>query len=200
MSLEGCIAGCELSQCYFYKRYVYFCDQLEVWSVSPHGESQALPQFPRTGKHLEKKDSYWKIQKYKLSPQTRRQDAHQFRNKQKHKSNRLFLSDCPSPRCFGFKQPDKRNKHPPKAPSPSPCHSDLLSKYQVVLPRADCSRDPEENSDFSTTVPNLSFREALVPFIEFHCSEQFLPASLVCPLVYYLSLRIEPPQSVSWEA
>lgn len=54
VSLEGCTVACELFQRYFYKWYVYFCDQLEVCSMSPSWESHSLPPFPRNGEHLEK--------------------------------------------------------------------------------------------------------------------------------------------------
>lgn len=93
VSLAACIGGCELFQCYFYKWYVYFCDQLEVWSMSPSWGSQALPQFPRNGEHLEKEMSKWKIQT--LTPNTCRQDARglllqcQFGNKQNKHTNQI---------------------------------------------------------------------------------------------------------------
>lgn len=82
---------------------------------------QALPQFPRTGEHLEK-DSNRKIQKYRPSPQTHARRcvaAAPFPVQKETKTHiRAFLSDCPSPRRFGLKPADKRHKHPPKAPPP----------------------------------------------------------------------------------
>ena len=54
----------------------------------------------------------WKLQT--LSPNTCRQDAQelrlrcQFGNKQNYKSNRVFLSDGPSPRVFDLKQEIKK--------------------------------------------------------------------------------------------
>lgn len=69
-----------------------------------------------------------------------RGDAHrpfcvQCGNKQKHKSDRTFLSDCPSPQRFGLTQADKRHKHPQKAPPPR-----ALRIFKVNKKR--CSREP----------------------------------------------------------
>lgn len=130
MSIEACIVGCESFQCYFYKWYVYFCDQWEVWSMSPSWESQALPQFSRNGGHLGG-DSAKTTNSQPQHMQTRCPRAAarlpvQKQTKLQIKSSISVWSSFTS--CLWFKTSRSRNKHSPKTLPPTPPQAIRISK------------------------------------------------------------------------
>lgn len=148
--------------------------------------------------------SQWKIQT--LTPNTCRQDARelplrcQFGNKQKSKPNRIFLSDCPSPCVFDLKQADKEINIPPKHPLPPQAIRVSKVNKKWYCQEWIAASIPGRILILAPLYQICHLGKLLFPLLSSTVANNFCLHPSCVLLVYYLSLWIEPLQSVSREA